>query len=125
MAPANGCKNPQARFCSAIDRVESDTEMPTSRVKGCRKMPRLWRRPMLSVSIKEAPIRIGSAGRNILKRGMVVLLPDLMCFQPRLDRQNGLITQVGVIRMKRDAAVKRRNTQVCVNVRHRKDRHEG
>src|SRR4051794_15794340 len=42
-------------------------------VSGCRKMPSDCRSPMLRVSISEAPIRIGSVGRRICSRGMVVL----------------------------------------------------
>jgi len=39
-------------------------------VNGCKKMPRLCRSPMLSVSMMEAPIRIGSVGRSTCNRGI-------------------------------------------------------
>ena len=74
-APATGCKNPQARFCTASASVNCDTEMPMSCVSGCMKMPKLCRRPMLSVSISEAPIRMGSVGRRTCSRDIVLVLP--------------------------------------------------
>ncbi|MGY4376887.1 hypothetical protein ACVWZ3_004526 [Bradyrhizobium sp. i1.3.6] len=39
-------------------------------VSGCMKMPRLCRSPMLSVSMIEAPIRMGNVGRRTCKRGI-------------------------------------------------------
>jgi len=61
-APASGCRKPHIRFCTAMARVKSDTEMPMSLVRSGMNSPRLWRRPIANVSISEAPIRIGSAG---------------------------------------------------------------
>lgn len=55
----------------AIASVKSETDMPMSRVSGCMKMPSDCRSPMLSVSISDAPIRIGKVGRRICKRGVV------------------------------------------------------
>ena len=75
MAPATGCRNPQARFCTASANVNCDTEIPMSCVSGCMKMPKLCRRPMLSVSMMEAPIRMGSVGRRICSRAIVFILP--------------------------------------------------
>src|SRR3954454_3032402 len=45
-------------------------------VSGCMKMPKLCRRPMLSVSSMEAPIRIGRVGRRACSRGIVLVLPE-------------------------------------------------
>ena len=64
MAPATGCRNPQARFWTASANVNCVTEMPMSCVSGCMKMPKLCRRPMLRVSISDAPIRMGNVGRR-------------------------------------------------------------
>ena len=71
MAPAIGCRNPQARFCTASASVNCVTEIPMSWVSGCMKMPKLCRRPMLRVSISEAPIRMGSVGRRICSRAII------------------------------------------------------
>src|SRR2546430_1458140 len=91
MAPASGCKYPHDRFWTASARVKSETDIRMSWVSGWRKMPRDCLRPMLKVSISEAPIRIGSVGRRICSRGMVFLLPfgcnlktaarDAVCFK--------------------------------------------
>ncbi|MCY1348345.1 hypothetical protein D3C81_1536140 [compost metagenome] len=84
-APASGCSSPQARFCTAMATVKSETEMPMSRVSGGMKMPRLWRRPMARLSIREAPSRIGRAGRRLSRRegavgvGTVVVSRDCRC----------------------------------------------
>ena len=75
IAPASGCRNPQARFCMASASVKSETDMWMSCVSGCRKMPRLCRKPMLNVSISDVPIKMGSVGRRIRSRGIFVLLP--------------------------------------------------
>src|ERR1700676_31802 len=59
----------------AIASVKSETDIPTSWVNGCRKMPSDCRRPMLRLSISEAPIRIGSVGRRSCSRGIFLVLP--------------------------------------------------
>ena len=69
-APAMGCKNPQARFCTAMAKVKSATGMPRSRVTAGMKMPRLCRSPMEIVSISEAPIKMGREGRRAWKVDM-------------------------------------------------------
>ena len=51
--------------------VKSATVIAMSRVSGCRIRPKLWRIPMLSVSITAAPIRIGSAARQTLLSSML------------------------------------------------------
>src|SRR5882724_1710374 len=65
-------------------RVKSDTDIATSWVSGCRKMPRLWRKPMLRLSISDAPIRMGSVGRRICSRAMGFVLP----FGSRVETRN-------------------------------------
>src|SRR5579863_2685318 len=74
-APAKGCRNPQARFCTAMASVKSETDMPMSRVKGCMKMPSDCLSPILKVSMREAPIRIGRVGRKTCSRGIVLCSP--------------------------------------------------
>ncbi|MHC2782285.1 hypothetical protein ACVMBZ_001492 [Bradyrhizobium liaoningense] len=50
--------------------MKSEIEMWMSCVSGCMKMPRLCRSPMLSVSMIDAPIRIGNVGRRTCSRGI-------------------------------------------------------
>jgi len=50
-----GWDNPQTRFWIAIASVKSATVMPISWVTGVRNSPKVWRIPMLMVSIIEAP----------------------------------------------------------------------
>jgi hypothetical protein len=101
-APASGCRKPQARFCTAMARVKSDTEIPTSRVSGCRKMPSDWRRPMLRLSISEAPIRTGKVGRSTRSRDMFVVLS----FGRGLRVAFSLITPICVSKIWTGAVVK-------------------
>jgi len=74
IAPASGCRKPQARFCTASARVKSETDILMSCVSGCRKMPSDWRKPMLSVSMMDAPIKMGRVGRRVFSRDIVVVL---------------------------------------------------
>ena len=93
--------------------------MPMSCVSGCRKMPRLCRRPMLSVSISEAPIRMGSVGRRICSRGIVLVLSlDRRLRKPRPAVSSGLITPICVTKLCSLMAlsVKGERTQVCVKM---------
>ena len=97
IAPASGCRNPQARFCTASASVKSETDILMSCVSGCRKMPKLCRKPMLSVSIREAPIRMGSVGRRICSRGIFDVLPLAAALRRKPAVTSGLITPICVI----------------------------
>src|SRR5258706_275623 len=64
-APATGCRKPQARFCTAIARVKSDTVIAMSWVSGCRISPKLWRTPIPRLSIVAAPTETGISKRTL------------------------------------------------------------
>ena len=94
-APATGCRKPQARFCTAIASVKSATVMTMSRVSGCMNSPRLWRTPMLIVSMTDAPSRMPMTGRKVC-RTVIARLPAV------------LITQICVRKIRRPGIVSRK-----------------
>src|SRR4030081_1732539 len=125
-APASGCRNPQARFCTAMARVKSDTDIATSWVSGCRKMPSDWRKPMLRLSISDAPIRIGSVGRRTWNRDTGFVLPLGSRFvKPRPAVASDLITQICVIKLWEPPPSSKKYTGLCNDVFIRKTDHEG
>ena len=91
--------------------------MPMSCVSGCMKMPSDCRRPMLRVSISEAPIRMGSVGRRTLQQGHCSCSPSWPPVRnPHPAIAPGLITPICVIKLQPAAAVKGQRTQVCVQM---------
>jgi hypothetical protein len=54
----------------AMARVNSEIEIPVSRVTGTIKTPRLCRIPMLRLSMTEAPIRMGKP--DLIRRLVVI-----------------------------------------------------
>src|SRR5260370_35187404 len=94
--------------------VKSETDIPTSWVKGCRKMPRDCRRPMLRLSMSEAPIKMGSVGRRICSRGIFLVLPFMT--RGSKIRPLGLDYTDLCNYCMAGAVVKPNSTQVCVKM---------
>ena len=75
-------------------------------VSGCRKMPRLWRRPMLSVSMMRGADQDGQRGTEDLQQGHFCFSPVGPRPKPRPAVASDLITPICVINVWRRAAVK-------------------
>ena len=65
-AQASVCAIPHTRFSTAMAMVKSATAIDKSLTAGSTKRPRLWRRPMASDSMIDAPISMGAAKRSEL-----------------------------------------------------------